>query len=166
MIFVTFRSGSVPADQAGDRQPTMIVSAARKFFTGAANLWTNLTLPNGSRITNAFDDDENRLIEMRTDTYYTPEGSRWKTEWVYDGLDRARIRKEYLSYCGSWYLSGETRYIYTGAHPRQAHVPHCAIHRAAPIPLNPQCRFGRTIRNAFIRDVNVVGGIPSSRAAP
>jgi hypothetical protein len=35
-------------------------------------------------------DDENRLVAMHTDTYYTPAASRWKTEWVYDGLSPAR----------------------------------------------------------------------------
>jgi hypothetical protein len=46
-------------------------------------------------------DDENRLIEMRTDTTYTPSGSRWKSTWVYDGLSRARIRTDY-TWSGTW----------------------------------------------------------------
>ena len=32
---------------------------------------------------------------MATDTYYTPEASRWKSEFVYDGLSRLRVRKDY-----------------------------------------------------------------------
>lgn len=37
-------------------------------------------------------DDENQLIEMRTDTSATPTGSRWRTTWAYDGVGRARVR--------------------------------------------------------------------------
>jgi len=40
-------------------------------------------------------DDENRLIEVRADLYSGYYG--WKTEFVYDGLSRVRIRREYDS---------------------------------------------------------------------
>jgi RHS repeat-associated protein len=53
---------------------------------------------------------------MRTDTYYTSAANRFKTEWVYDGLGRVRVRKDYYWYepYGQWTLSEEVRYIYDG----------------------------------------------------
>jgi hypothetical protein len=61
-------------------------------------------------------DDENRLVAMHTDTSYTPSASRWKTEWVYNGLSRVRIRREYYWHTSYevWASSGETRYLYDG----------------------------------------------------
>jgi hypothetical protein len=61
-------------------------------------------------------DDGNQYIEMRTDTYYTSAANRFKTEWVYDGLGRVRVRKEFYWYTGYevWALSEEVRYIYDG----------------------------------------------------
>jgi len=59
-------------------------------------------------------DAENRLTAVFTDTFYTPLASRWKTEFVYDGKQRLRIRKEYVHNGGSWILSSEARYVYDG----------------------------------------------------
>jgi YD repeat-containing protein len=56
-------------------------------------------------------DAENRLTRVEEDTYYKPNALR--TEFVYDGLSRLRIRKEYL-YTSGWALTGETRYLYDG----------------------------------------------------
>ncbi len=58
-------------------------------------------------------DDENQLIEMRTDTTYTAPGSRWRPTWVYDGLGRARKRNDFAWSTG-WYGAGEINYIYDG----------------------------------------------------
>ena len=61
-------------------------------------------------------DDENQLIEMRTDTSYTSPGSRWRSIWVYDGLGRARKRNDFAwnTGSGSWSGAGEINYIYDG----------------------------------------------------
>jgi hypothetical protein len=42
-------------------------------------------------------DDENQLIEMRTDTSATLTDSRWRTTWGYDGVARARVRTDYTA---------------------------------------------------------------------
>jgi YD repeat-containing protein len=57
-------------------------------------------------------DDENRLIEVRAGLYSGYYG--WKTEFVYDGLSRVRIRRDYDSWYGNWGWLGETRYLYDG----------------------------------------------------
>ena len=66
-------------------------------------------------------DDENQLIEMRTDTSATPTGSRWRTAWAYDGLGRARVRTDCIG-------SGSARAVFldsisgtrgSGSLPRQ-----------------------------------------------
>ncbi|NLH74206.1 MAG: RHS repeat-associated core domain-containing protein [Verrucomicrobia bacterium] len=58
-------------------------------------------------------DHENRLTCVQTDTYYTPESYRFKVEFVYDGLSRLRIKRNYIWSGGGWYGSGgETRYLY------------------------------------------------------
>ena len=62
-------------------------------------------------------DDENQLASVTTDTYGTPTGSRWKSEFTYDGRGRLRKRVDYTwnTYPpGSWQVSGETRYVYDG----------------------------------------------------
>ena len=59
-------------------------------------------------------DAENQLISVATDTYGTPDGYRWKMEFVYDGRGRMRIRKDYIWLTGAWYLNGEQRYVYDG----------------------------------------------------
>jgi RHS repeat-associated protein len=64
----------------------------------------NLTLTPNS-VTCAYD-DENQLTSAET-------ASNWRTEWVYDGRGRLRVRKEYI-WSSGWILNGETRYIYDG----------------------------------------------------
>jgi RHS repeat-associated protein len=60
-------------------------------------------------------DHENQLTRVQTDDYYTPEASRWKVEFTYDGQGRLRIKKDYVWYSGyGWYPTGETRYLYDG----------------------------------------------------
>jgi RHS repeat-associated protein len=51
-------------------------------------------------------DDENQLIRVMVT-------NAWKSEFVYDGKMRRRIRKEY-TWNGSWVLTNEVRYVYDG----------------------------------------------------
>ena len=50
-------------------------------------------------------DAENQLISVATDTSTTAEGSRWKTEFVYDGRNRLRLKRDYTWQSGG---GGET----------------------------------------------------------
>jgi RHS repeat-associated protein len=60
-------------------------------------------------------DHENRLTSVATDNYYTPEGYRFKVEFVYDAQGRLRFKRNYIWSGGGWYGSGgETRYLYDG----------------------------------------------------
>jgi RHS repeat-associated protein len=52
-------------------------------------------------------DDENQLT--RAEQY-----QQWRTDFLYDGLGRLRVRAEYVWLGGGWYPNGETRYIYDG----------------------------------------------------
>jgi len=65
-------------------------------------------------------DAENLLTAVHTDTFFTPVASRWRTEFVYDGKMRLRIRKEFAHNGSIWVLSGETRYVYDGMRVIQA----------------------------------------------
>src|SRR5262249_54867765 len=46
-----------------------------------------------------------------TNTYVA---STWKTEFLYDGVGRRRVKKEYIWSGSAWLLNGETRYVYDG----------------------------------------------------
>jgi RHS repeat-associated protein len=61
-------------------------------------------------------DAENQLTRVQTNEYYTPEASRWKVEFVYDGGGRLRVKRDYTwdTTYNQWYLSAETRYLYDG----------------------------------------------------
>jgi RHS repeat-associated protein len=59
-------------------------------------------------------DDENQLIRMETDTSVTPAASRWRTEFVYDGLRRLRSRAEFVWIGSGWYPNTTTLYVYDG----------------------------------------------------
>lgn len=52
-------------------------------------------------------DDANRLTQM----YVT---NNWRTDFVYDGVSRKRIRKDYSGSGSSWTQTNETHYIYAG----------------------------------------------------
>jgi RHS repeat-associated protein len=95
---------AVAQDGTG-RSATNTVSAtlpATVSFTYDGN--GNLT-GDGTRL---FDyDDDDQLIRV------TVSGS-WKTEWVYDGLQRVRVRRESTWSGGAWNLSGTTCYVYDG----------------------------------------------------
>ena len=82
-------------------------------YDANGNLTNRVYDATGPKTYNYFYDDENLLIELRTDTSATPTASRWRTTWLYDGLGRARVRKEYY-WSGTWTQNGETRYIYDG----------------------------------------------------
>jgi RHS repeat-associated protein len=51
-------------------------------------------------------DDANQLMRITVT-------NQWKSEFVYDGAGRRRVRKEY-TWSGAWTLSTETRYVYDG----------------------------------------------------
>jgi RHS repeat-associated protein len=59
-------------------------------------------------------DDENQLVRVATDTDTTT--SPWRTDFVYDGRMRLRVRKDYTwsQYPTNWVLSAETHYVYDG----------------------------------------------------
>jgi RHS repeat-associated protein len=86
-------------------------------YDANGNLVSRVYDSNGPKMHYWVYDDENQLIEMRTDTYYTSSANRFKTTWTYDGLGRARIRREYHwddYYGGQWTQTGQVRYIYDG----------------------------------------------------
>ena len=64
-------------------------------YDSNGNLTYRIYDANGPKSYTYVYDDENQLIEMRTDTVYTPSGSRFRTLWTYDGLGRARVRTDY-----------------------------------------------------------------------
>jgi RHS repeat-associated protein len=83
-------------------------------FDMNGNLTNRVYDATGPKTYNYFYDDENRLIEARTDTNSTPTASRWRSTWVYDGLSRARIKTDYTWSGSTWAVAGETRYVYDG----------------------------------------------------
>src|SRR5207247_10748457 len=59
--------------------------------------------------TRGFDyDDENQLIRVTVT-------NTWKSEFIYDGRMRRRIRKEFIWRSGAWVQSNEVRYIFAGS---------------------------------------------------
>jgi RHS repeat-associated protein len=97
--------------------PTSYTVNDRNQVTAISGLGSATFDANGPETYTYVYDDENRLVEMRTDTGYTPDASRWRSTWVYDGLGRARRRKDFTWYPGSpggWYNLGETRFLYDG----------------------------------------------------
>ena len=63
--------------------------------------------------------EENQLASVATDTNSTPTGSRWKSDFVYDGKMRLRKRTDFVWGPGYWSSSGEVRYVYDGMLPIQ-----------------------------------------------
>ena len=59
-------------------------------------------------------EDQNWLVDLRTDTSSTPTASSWRSIRVYDGLSRARIKTDYTWSGSAWAVAGETRYLYDG----------------------------------------------------
>jgi RHS repeat-associated protein len=62
---------------------------------GYDNNGNRTSLATGSAALNYTYDDENRLVSVATDTSTTPSGSRWRSDFLYDGMGRMRVRKEY-----------------------------------------------------------------------
>ncbi|MBI3867780.1 MAG: RHS repeat-associated core domain-containing protein [Verrucomicrobia bacterium] len=52
-------------------------------------------------------DDANQLVSAQVAT-------KWKVDYVYDGLGRMRIRKEYTANGAQWTQTNETRFVYDG----------------------------------------------------
>jgi RHS repeat-associated protein len=111
-------NGSLTAYTINDRnQVTSVSGVGNASFDSNGNLVSRVYDSNGPKMYYYSYDDENQLIEMRTDTYYTSSADRFKTTWTYDGLGRARIRREYHwddYYGGQWTQTGQVRYIYDG----------------------------------------------------
>ena len=67
------------------------------YYDSTGNLTQRVYDSNGPKSYYYVYDDENELVEMRTDEYYMPSGSRFKMVWTYDGLGRVRVRTDYLA---------------------------------------------------------------------
>jgi len=95
-----------------DRNQATTVASYGQSYNALGNRTQEMT-----GTTTSFDyiyDAENQLTSVATDTYGTPEGGRWKLEFVYDGRGRLRVRKDYIWLTGAWYPNAEARYVYDG----------------------------------------------------
>ena len=105
-------TASVPA---GNGTNTLTAIGLELYGRRATNTLTTGAAPqydaNGSMIfdgTRAWAyDDENQLASIT-------ETNSWKTEWIYDGYGRRRIRKEFSWSGSAWNQTNETRYIFDG----------------------------------------------------
>ncbi len=93
------------AEDAYGRKDTNTVTAwlpssATCFYDLRGNL-TN----DGRRV--FYYDDENQFTTVLV-------SNAWKSEFVYDGLMRRRVRKEYTWSAGAWLQTNEVRYVYDG----------------------------------------------------
>jgi RHS repeat-associated protein len=117
---------------------------SRRFYSSASSYRQTLYTydPNGNRTYRTSSsgwlqyswDDENRLITVETDTSQTLESYRFKTEFLYDGRQRLRVRKEWAWQYGGWYgPMSETRHLYDGMLVIQertgSHVPQISYTR-------------------------------------
>jgi RHS repeat-associated protein len=76
-----------------------------------------------------YDANGNLLFDGQKGFAYDPENqltnivvtNSWKSEFVYDGLGRRRVRREYtwVSAIGNWQSTNEVRYVYDGLLPIQ-----------------------------------------------
>lgn len=105
-----------------------LVNGTNTFTIIAANTYgvrtTNVTisyLP--SAISLAYDLDGNLTNDGTRSFAYSAEDrltnitavlGNWKTDFVYDGLGRRRIARDYTNSSGAWSLQSETHYIYDG----------------------------------------------------
>jgi RHS repeat-associated protein len=109
------QNGAATTYTISDRnQATAISGLGSATFDINGNLTNRVYDATGPKTYNYFYDDENRLVEARTDTSSTPTASRWRSIWVYDGLSRARIKTDYTWSGSAWAVAGETRYLYDG----------------------------------------------------
>ncbi len=93
------------AQDAFSRKDTNVVVA----YLPATNLFSYDA--HGNLITNGLEvliyDDENQLV-----TNYV--AGSWQSEFVYDGLNRRRIQRDYTWNGSNWLKTNETRFIYDG----------------------------------------------------
>ena len=96
-------------------------------FTNAAqsltgtNATNNLTIKSALSVTLLYDSNGNLTNDGTRSFAYNAENqltnitfdSTWKTEFVYDGLGRRRIERDY-GWQGGWVMTNETRYVYDG----------------------------------------------------
>ncbi|MBI2925985.1 MAG: hypothetical protein HYY24_09800 [Verrucomicrobia bacterium] len=98
-----------------DRNQVTSIGGLSATYDANGNRTSQVYDSNGPKTYTYTYDDENQLTSAATDTYYTPEAYRWRTDFVYDGRMRLRKRIEYIWYYGGWQpMGGETRYIYDG----------------------------------------------------
>ena len=83
-------------------------------YDSNGNLTYRIYDANGPKSLTYVYDDENQLIELRTDTFYTAAAARFRTLWTYDGLGRVRVRTDYTWSGSAWAVSEMTRYLYDG----------------------------------------------------
>lgn len=94
---------------------------AAQSLTGT-NTTNNLTLNLPSSVTLLYDSNGNLTNDGTRSFAYSAENqltnitfdSTWKTEFVYDGLGRRRIERDYGWQSGQWVKTNETRYVYDG----------------------------------------------------
>jgi RHS repeat-associated protein len=98
----TFTAIATDTDGRGDTNAVTLSLPATVTF--ASDLNGNMTT-NGSRLLEY--DDENQLTRIT-------EPSSWRSEFVYDGKLRRRVRKEYEWRNGNWVKTNEVHYIYDG----------------------------------------------------
>jgi YD repeat-containing protein len=100
---------------------TVLTAVAQDGLGGVDTNRTSVTLPNSV----SFRYDLNGNLTFDGNRHFTYDAlnrlasvyvdSAWKTEFVYDGQDRLRIRREYLWQTSAWVGNGETRYVYDGS---------------------------------------------------
>jgi hypothetical protein len=73
---------------------TNAVGLASTFY-GNGNLTDRVYDATGPKTYVDLYDDENQMIEMRTDTSPTPTGSPWRTTWAYDWAGRGLVRTDF-----------------------------------------------------------------------
>src|SRR5207248_10562540 len=71
---------------------------------------------NGNLLSDGFKtynyDDLNQLTNITL-------AGQWKTDFVYDGVGRRRITREYINSFGSWVLTSDIRYVCDGVNVLQ-----------------------------------------------
>ena len=88
----------------GDRNQLTVAPGATPAYDAHGNLTSG---PNSPAAASYEYDHEQQLKAVYVLGY-------WKNEFVYDGRQRLRVKKEYTSSGGAWVLTGETRYVYDG----------------------------------------------------
>ena len=95
---------AVAQDSYGRNDTNTVISYLPSSSSCFYDLRGNLT-NDGRRV--FYYDDENQLTTVLV-------SNAWKSEFVYDGLMRRRVRKEFTWTGGAWLQTNEVRYIYDG----------------------------------------------------